>query len=53
MNKLNVASSRYRCDGADLACNAQEDAESNPSEKLVRMITSEQMTVSGVVGDNH
>lgn len=23
--------SRYRCDGAGLACNAQEDAESDPS----------------------
>ncbi len=31
---LNVASSRYRCDGAGLACNAQGDAELDPSEKL-------------------
>lgn len=31
---LNVASSCYRCDGAGLACNAQGDAELDPSKKL-------------------
>lgn len=31
---LHVVSSRYRCDGAGLACNAQGDAELDPSEKL-------------------
>ncbi len=32
--QLNLASSCYRCDGAGLACDAQEDAELDPSEKL-------------------
>lgn len=34
VSDINVASSRYSCDGAGLACNAQEDAEFDPPEKL-------------------